>query len=135
MLIIGISTFISKINTPSESLKACEVIIFQHFDFYEQVKISCSVEMSMKKVLISGSVLLLKMESNSEKIHLTVLPFPPNFLLPISLVIVIRHSELLGQFHIIRLWFPWFNSLRPSQHFLLSCWDGPSWVELVLSRV
>ena len=30
---------ISRINTPSESLKAREVFIFQHLSFYEQLKV------------------------------------------------------------------------------------------------
>ena len=34
----GILAFISMINTPSESLKARKVSIFQHFSFYEQLK-------------------------------------------------------------------------------------------------
>ena len=36
--IVGILTFISMISTPSESLKARKVIIFQNFSFYEQLK-------------------------------------------------------------------------------------------------
>ena len=35
---VGILTFISMINTTSESLKARKVFIFQHFNFYEQLK-------------------------------------------------------------------------------------------------
>ena len=35
---IGILTFISRINTISESLKARKVFIFQHFGFYELLK-------------------------------------------------------------------------------------------------
>ena len=34
----GILTFMSIINTAFESLKARKVFIFQHFDFYEQIK-------------------------------------------------------------------------------------------------
>ena len=34
----GILTFISIINTTSESLKARKVIIFQHFSFYDRLK-------------------------------------------------------------------------------------------------
>ena len=37
-IIVGILTFISMINTISESLKAKEVFIFQHLSFYEQSK-------------------------------------------------------------------------------------------------
>ena len=36
--IVGILTFISMINTASESLKARKEIIFQHFSFYERLK-------------------------------------------------------------------------------------------------
>ena len=36
--IVGILSFISMINTPSESLKGRKVFIFQHFSFYEQLK-------------------------------------------------------------------------------------------------
>ena len=36
--IVGILTFISMINTTSNSLKARKVFIFQHFSLYEQLK-------------------------------------------------------------------------------------------------
>ena len=36
--IVGIFTFISRINTTSESLKANKAFIFLHFRFYEQLK-------------------------------------------------------------------------------------------------
>ena len=36
--IVSILTFISMINTSSESFKARKVLIFQHFSFYEQLK-------------------------------------------------------------------------------------------------
>ena len=36
--IVGILTFISMINTTSESLKVRKVFIFQHVRFYEQLK-------------------------------------------------------------------------------------------------
>ena len=36
--IVGILTFISMINTTSESLKARKICIFQHFSFCEQLK-------------------------------------------------------------------------------------------------
>ena len=35
---VGILTFISMINTTSESLKAKQVFNFQHISFYEQLK-------------------------------------------------------------------------------------------------
>ena len=37
--IIGILTFISMINTSSESLKAKQIFIFQHCSFYEQLNL------------------------------------------------------------------------------------------------
>ena len=36
--IVDILTFISMINTKSESLKAIKVFTFQNFSFYEQLK-------------------------------------------------------------------------------------------------
>ena len=36
--IVGILTFISRINTTSESLKARKISVFQHFSFYDQLK-------------------------------------------------------------------------------------------------
>ena len=47
--IVGILTFISMINTTSEKLKARNHFICWYFSFGEQLKISCSVELSMKK--------------------------------------------------------------------------------------
>ena len=41
MPIVGILTFISRINTTSERLKAKNFLIFRHFSFYEQLK-SCA---------------------------------------------------------------------------------------------
>ena len=35
--IVGILTFISRINTKSENLKARKTFIFQNFSFYEQM--------------------------------------------------------------------------------------------------
>ena len=46
--IVGFLTFISRINTTSDSSKARKIIIFQHFSFFLRVENSCSVEMSMK---------------------------------------------------------------------------------------
>ena len=37
---VGILTFISIINTASESFKARKVFIFQHLSFYEQFMLS-----------------------------------------------------------------------------------------------
>ena len=45
--IFGILTFISRLNTSSESLKARNIYILQHFCFW--VEILCSVKLSMKK--------------------------------------------------------------------------------------
>ena len=50
--IVGILTFISMINTISESLKAREYF-FQHFRFYEQLGFHFSVVLSMNIVLSS----------------------------------------------------------------------------------
>ena len=36
--IVGILTFISRINTISKSLNARKISVFQHFGFYEQLK-------------------------------------------------------------------------------------------------
>ena len=36
--IVGILTFISMINTISESLKAKGIFVFQHLSFYEQLR-------------------------------------------------------------------------------------------------
>ena len=49
--IVGILTFISMINNTFESLKARKVFIQEHFSFYDKLEISCSVELSMMKVL------------------------------------------------------------------------------------
>ena len=49
--IVGILTFISKINTISEWLKARNFFICRYFSFLWAVEISCLVEFSMKKVL------------------------------------------------------------------------------------
>ena len=49
--IVGILTFISMITTISESLKARSLYFSQHLSFYVEFEISCSVELSMKKVL------------------------------------------------------------------------------------
>ena len=46
--IVGILTFISKINTTSKRLKARNFFICRYLSFYEQLKF---VELSMKKVL------------------------------------------------------------------------------------
>ena len=46
---VGILTFISLINTTSDSLKASKLLICQHFSFYEQLEFHA--ELSLKKVL------------------------------------------------------------------------------------
>ena len=56
--IIGILTFISMINTSSESLKARTVFIFQHFNFYEQLKYHA--QFSVKKFYNLRACLLIK---------------------------------------------------------------------------
>ena len=47
--IVGILTFISMINTTSESLKAIKIFIFQHFSFYEQLKFHDQISLAWKK--------------------------------------------------------------------------------------
>ena len=50
--LVGILTFISMINTTSESLEARIVFIFPHSSFYDQLKFHAHAnELSMKKVL------------------------------------------------------------------------------------
>ena len=50
--IVGILTFISMINTTSESLEARIVFIFPHSSFYNQLKFHAHAnELSIKKVL------------------------------------------------------------------------------------
>ena len=53
--IVGILTFISKINTTPESLKARKVFNFPHFKFLREAVEICSVGLSMKKsFIVSG---------------------------------------------------------------------------------
>ena len=47
MSIVGILTFMSMINTTSESFKARRVFIFQNFSFYEHMKFPASVELNI----------------------------------------------------------------------------------------
>ena len=49
---VGILTFIGKIYTTYERLKARHLFIFRYFSFYEQVKFRS--QLSMKKVLTAG---------------------------------------------------------------------------------
>ena len=51
--IVGILTLISMINTTSESLKARNVFIFQHFSFYEHLKFHAWLCWAWKVVLYS----------------------------------------------------------------------------------
>ena len=37
--IVGLLTFIIRINTSSDSLKARKISVFRHFSFYEQLKL------------------------------------------------------------------------------------------------
>ena len=72
-------TFISRINTTSDSLKGRKVFIFQHFSFNEQLKFH-SLSLSMKKVLQPQVLVKIKESSaldiysfsskNSEMSHL-----------------------------------------------------------------
>ena len=56
--IVGILTFISRINTSYESLKARNTYLFQHFAFYEQLKICVQLSWAWKKIITSGPILL-----------------------------------------------------------------------------
>ena len=53
-IIIDILTFISMINRTSERLKGRHCFICWYFSFYEQLEISCSVEMSMNIFITLG---------------------------------------------------------------------------------
>ena len=57
--IVDILTLISMINTTSESLEARKAFIFQHFSFYEQLKVHAPLSM-IKVFIASGHVLNLK---------------------------------------------------------------------------
>ena len=48
--IVGILTFISMVNTPSKSLKARNVFIFQHLSFYEKLKFHAQLSRAQKMV-------------------------------------------------------------------------------------
>ena len=44
--IVGFLTFISMINTPPASLKARKALKFQHFSFYEQLKVHAQLSLA-----------------------------------------------------------------------------------------
>ena len=46
---VGISTFISRINTTSENFKERKIYIFHHYTFYEQLIFHA--QLNVKKVL------------------------------------------------------------------------------------
>ena len=52
--IVDILTFISKIKTTSDRLKARTNFIFHHFTFYEQLKFHTRLRLSMKKVFLTS---------------------------------------------------------------------------------
>ena len=56
--IVGILTFISRINTTSERLKARKSFPFLYFRFYEQLKIRA--ELSMKKKIITSGLMFCR---------------------------------------------------------------------------
>ena len=62
--IVGILTFISRINTASESLKAREFSVFQHLSFYEQLKFYAQLSWAWKKFYNLGAwtSLILKIQ-------------------------------------------------------------------------
>ena len=47
---VGILSFINRINTTFEFYKQEIIVIFQYFSFLRAIEISCSVELSMKKL-------------------------------------------------------------------------------------
>ena len=52
--IVGILTFISRINTTSERLKARNFFILRYFSFYEQLKFCGKWSLAWKKCITSG---------------------------------------------------------------------------------
>ena len=67
--IVGILTFISRINT-SEIFKGRKVSIFQHFSFYE-VELPCLVEINMKNFLQPLGQNLVDFHLPSTRIYIT----------------------------------------------------------------
>ena len=59
--IVGILTFISRINTTSESLKARKVFVFRHFKFYEQLKFHAQLSMIFFITMEPGMIRVLKL--------------------------------------------------------------------------
>ena len=55
MPIIGILTFMSKINTTSERLKARHFFICRYFSFYEQLKFRAQLSMKKKMYNLEAS--------------------------------------------------------------------------------
>ena len=62
--IVGILTFISMMNTASESLEARKAFIFQHFSFFEQLKFHAQLRM-IKHLKPQGLFLGLKIVNSS----------------------------------------------------------------------
>ena len=54
--IVGIITFISRMNKMSESFKARNTFIFQHFSFYKQFNFMLSLVEHEKSFITSGPV-------------------------------------------------------------------------------
>ena len=52
--IVRILAFYSMINTPSKSLKARKIFIFQYFSFYEHLKFHAKLSWPWKMFVISG---------------------------------------------------------------------------------
>ena len=52
--IVGILTFISMINAPSECIKPQKNLYYLIFSFERAFEISCSVELNMKSFIIFG---------------------------------------------------------------------------------
>ena len=63
--IVGILTFISRINTTSESFKARKIFISHHFTFYEQLKFHAQLIWASKKFYNLGAKCLAKRHINA----------------------------------------------------------------------
>ena len=53
--VVGILTFISRINTISEGFKAIKIVIYHHFTFYEHLKFYAQLSRAQKKVYNLGA--------------------------------------------------------------------------------
>ena len=60
--IVGISTFISRINTASESLKARKDFIFPHFSFYDLLKFHSQNSMKFFFIILGPDLVFFNLE-------------------------------------------------------------------------